>query len=217
VAASTQNQALAALPFLYRDVLGRDLEGLDGAVRARRPRSLPVVLSRDEVRAVLSGIEGVQALAARLMYGAGLRLLECLRLRVHDIEPERRQIVVRQGKGQVDRTTVFPLALESALARHLEQASHLYRLDREAGNGGVELPYALARKYPRAPYEWGWFWVFPATKLSTDPRSRILRRHHLHESAIQRAIRGAALRAGIKKRVSPHTLRHYAESRTITG
>ena len=210
VGASTQNQALAALLFLYREVLGRDLEGLGNAVRARSARRLPVVLTRSEVQAVLAQLEAAppMRLIASLLYGGGLRLLECLRLRVKDVDFGRRQIVVREGKGNRDRATLLPRAAEAALAEQLAASRLLYDADRAAGVPGVELPYALARKYPTAGVEWPWHWVFAAPNLSSDPRSDLRRRHHLTETGPQRAIRAAALRAGIAKRVSPHTFRH---------
>jgi integron integrase len=208
VAASTQNQALSALLFLYREVLGRDLEGLDSAVRARAPRHLPVVLTRDEVRAVLEGLEGADRLIAQLLYGSGLRLLECLRLRIHDLDPDRRQLVVREGKGNRDRATLYPAAVAEPMRAHLERVRVHFDRDRAAQHPGVWLPHALDRKLPRAAYEWGWQWVFPALRLSVDPRSGIRRRHHLHETRVQRAVRAAAVRAKIAKRVSPHTFRH---------
>ncbi len=208
VAASTQNQALAALLFLYREVLGRELEGLGNAVRARAPRRLPVVLSRDEVRRLLAQMNDPEALVAAVLYGAGLRLLECLRLRVKDIEMERRQITVRQGKGNRDRACPLPRSLRAPLIEQLEYARGLFDRDRAQGHGGVELPHALIRKYPNAPYEWAWQWVFPAPRHSRDPRTGITRRHHLHPSSPQRAVRRAAAAARIPKRVSPHTLRH---------
>ena len=208
VAASTQNQALAALVFLYREVLGRELEGLGSAVRARAPRRLPVVLTRDEMRAVLAQLDGTDGLVAGLLYGAGLRLMECLRLRVKDLDFERRQITVREGKGDRDRATLLPLALSSGLKSQLEGVRTQFDRDHSLGQGGVFLPHALERKYPRAPYEWAWHWLFPSSKLSLDPRSGIRRRHHINESGPQRAIRRAAMRAKIPKRVSPHTMRH---------
>jgi integron integrase len=208
VASSTQNQALSALVFLYREVLGRELEGLDSAVRARRPAQLPVVLARSEVKAILDLLEGRHHLVASILYGSGLRLMECLRLRVKDIDFERKHITVREGKGNRDRATVLPRATATILLQHLERVRLLYDEDREQGRGGVYLPNALERKYPAAPYEWPWFWVFPASAISRDPRSGQQRRHHIMESGPQRAIRRAALRARITKRVSPHTLRH---------
>ena len=208
VAASTQNQALAALVFLYRVVLERELEGLDSAVRARAPRHLPVVLTRDEVRAVLAEIEGPSALVTGLLYGGGLRLLECSSLRIKDLDFERRQLTVREGKGSRDRATLLPASLRPEMERHLERVRLQFDSDTRRGIAGVYLPHALERKYPRAPYEWAWYWVFPSSKLSRDPRNGIERRHHISQSAVQRAIRRAAARAGIAKRVSPHTFRH---------
>ena len=208
VAPSTQNQAVSAIAFLYKEVLGRELHGLDSAVRARAPKRLPVVLSVEEVQAVISKIDGENALIASLLYGAGLRLRECLRLRVKDLDPERRQIIVREGKGDRDRATLFPRTLERPLAAQLRRARTLYDADRELGVPGVELPHAIDRKLPSAGVEWGWQWVFPAKKLSRDPRSGIIRRHHLHESGPQRAVRRATLASGLTKRVSPHTFRH---------
>jgi integron integrase len=208
VAASTQNQALAALLFLYRRVLGHELEGLDSAVRARTPRKLPTVLTRDEVRAILQEMTGTEALVARLLYGTGMRLLECLSLRVKDLDPGRRQITIREAKGGRDRAALYPLRLEDEIARQLDQVRVLFERDRKEKVPGVYLPYALARKYPRAGEQWAWQWVFPAPRLSQDPRTRVTRRHHLHEVNIQRAIRRATSLARIHKRTSPHTLRH---------
>lgn len=182
--------------------------GLDSAVRARTPRRLPVVLGREEVRAVLSALDGEHALIGGLLYGSGLRLLECLRLRIKDLDPRRNQIIVREGKGDRDRATVFPVALADALEEQVERSRRLYRIDRANGTPGVELPGALSRKLPRAGTDWRWHWFFPAPRLSTDPRTRIVRRHHLHESGVQRAIRRAAVAARVQKRVSPHTFRH---------
>jgi integron integrase len=208
VSASTQNQALAALLFLYRAVLERDVPWLDDLVRARSVPRLPVVLSRHEVAAVLAALDGDVRLMATLMYGAGLRLLECARLRVKDADFARAQIIVRSGKGDRDRATVFPAALRAPLAQHLERVRALHASDLGAGRGWVELPLALARKYPHAGREWAWQWIFPATRPYTDPESGRLRRHHLHETVVQRAVRGAARRAGLTKRVTCHTFRH---------
>ena len=208
VSASTQNQALAALLFLYREVLGRELEGLDSAVRARPARRLPVVLTRAEVKAVLEALDEPHRIIATLLYGAGLRLLECLRLRVKDVDFARRQITVRQGKGNRDRATVLPDAAVAGLRRQLTIARRLWDRDRAAALPGVWLPEALARKYPKANEEWTWFWVFAAPRPSLDPRAGDARRHHIGESVPQRAIRAAASRAGIEKRVSPHVFRH---------
>jgi integron integrase len=206
VSARTQNQALAALVFLYRAVLGRELEGLDAAARAGSARPLPVVLSRDEVRAVLDALDGVVQLVATLLYGSGLRLLEALRLRVKDLDFARAQVVVRQGKGRRDRAAPFPRRAREPLARHLEAVRVLHERDRAAGVG-VSLPDALDRKYPGASTEWGWQWVFPATRFWVGADGGRLR-HHLHETVVQRAVRQAAARAGLAKRVTCHSFRH---------
>jgi len=208
VAASTQNQALSALLFLYREVLGRELAWLDGLQRATRPPRLPVVLTREEVERLLAELQGVRWLIASLLYGAGLRVMECLRLRVKDVDLGYRQILVRDGKGEKDRVTMMPERLASPLAAHLARVKSLHARDLEAGYGEVSLPYALARKYPRAGREWIWQYVFPANHRSPDPEDGVIRRHHLYDSVPQRAIREAALAARIAKRVSCHTLRH---------
>ncbi len=208
VAASTQNQALAALLFLYRAVLGVDLGSLPEVSRAKRPRRLPVVLSRDETRAVLKRLDGVEGLVARLLYGAGLRILEALRLRIQDLDFERHEILVREGKGARDRRTMLPGSVALELRPHLERVERLHQQDLEAGMGSVALPGALARKWPQADTEWRWQWVFPAPKHSADPRTGELRRHHLGPQRIQRAIRRAARDAGITKHVTCHTFRH---------
>jgi integron integrase len=208
VAASTQNQALSALLFLYRDVLEVDLPWLDGIVRAKRPHRLPIVLTRDEVRAVLQRLEGVPRLMACLLYGAGLRVLECCRLRVQDVDFAANQLVVRSGKGDKDRVTMLPAAVKPDLARHLEGVRRQHQLDLQHGAGWVELPDALARKYPNAGREWAWQWVFPATRMYRDRVTGQVRRHHLHESVLQRAVKAAVRQAGIAKHGSPHTLRH---------
>jgi integron integrase len=208
VAASTQNQALSALLFLYRDVLGVDLPWLDGIVRAKRPARLPVVLTREEVRAVLARLDGVPRLMACLLYGAGLRVLECCRLRVQDLDFAANQIVVRGGKGDKDRVTMLPSLVKTDLARHLEEVRAQHQRDLAVGAGWVELPTALLRKYPNAGREWAWQWVFPATRIYRDRLTGQRRRHHLHESVLQRAVKDAVRRAGIAKRASPHTLRH---------
>jgi integron integrase len=208
VAASTQNQALSALLFLYREVLRQDVPWLDDLVYAKRPHHLPVVLTREEVRAVLGQIHGVPRLMAFLLYGAGLRLLECARLRVKDIDPGRNQIVVRAGKGNKDRLTMLPAAIKADLLRHLDGVRGQHQRDLQAGAGWVELPGALARNYPNAGREWPWQWVFPASRIYLDRQTGQRRRHHLHESVLQRAVRTATLRTGIAKRVSCHTFRH---------
>jgi integron integrase len=208
VAAATQNQALSALLFLYKEVLGRELAWLDGLQRASRPPRLPVVLTRDEIERLLAELQGVRWLIASLLYGAGLRVMECLRLRVKDVDLGYRQILVRDGKGEKDRVTMMPEKLASPLAAHLARVKSLHARDLREGYGEVSLPYALARKYPRAGYEWVWQYVFPASHRSPDPEGGVLRRHHLYDSVPQRAIREAAHAAGVAKRVSCHTLRH---------
>jgi integron integrase len=208
VAASTQNQALSALLFLYRDVLGHHLPWLDEVVRAKRPARLPVVLTPEEVRALLGRMHGVPRLMATLLYGAGLRLLECAHLRVKDVDFARNQLTVRSGKGDKDRATMLPAVVKADLARHLERAKRQHEEDLRHGAGWVELPSALARKYPNAGREWPWQWVFPATRFYLDAATGQRRRHHLHESVLQRAVREAVLRTGIPKRVTCHTFRH---------
>ena len=206
--ASTHSQALAALLFLYRQVLGREVAQLEGVVRAKRPLHLPVVLSKEEVRRLLAGIEGTHRLMAGLLYGAGLRLGECLDLRVKDLDFDRGEIMVRSGKGGKDRITVFPAKLKAPLRQHLAAARVIWEHDRSQGRAGVAMPDALARKYPNACNEWGWFWVFPDDHISRDPRSGVERRHHVFERGLQRAVRAAADRANLAKPVGCHTLRH---------
>ncbi|HEY5656582.1 MAG TPA: integron integrase [Myxococcota bacterium] len=211
VSPATQNQALSALLFLYRVILRRELEDLDATVRARAPRRLPVVLSREEVRGVLDALRGanpVYGIMGTLLYGSGLRLMECLRLRVRDIDFARRQITLRSGKGGGDRPAILPRAADRPLHAQLERVRALHREDLERGAGHVPLPYALARKYPHASTLLDWQWVFPAPRTSRDPRSGEERRHHLHESALQRGVRDAGVRAGLHKRVTCHVLRH---------
>jgi integron integrase len=208
LAASTQNQALSALLFLYREVLGTDLPWLDDVVRAKRAQHLPVVLTREEVRAVLQRLDGVGRLMTLLLYGAGLRLLECCRLRVKDVDFGTNQVVVRDGKGRKDRVTVLPAAVRDSLARHLERVRQQHEADLEHGAGWVELPGALARKYSNAGREWGWQWVFPATRSYVDAATRQRRRHHLHESVLQRLVKDAVRRAGMAKPATCHTFRH---------
>lgn len=208
VSASTQNQALSAILFLYRHVLGIDLPWLENVVRARAPVRLPVVLPRQQVQALLAQLDGQFHLIAQLMYGSGLRLMETLRLRVKDIDFEYSQIVVRDGKGRKDRVTVLPDGVVTPLAAHLAVVKQQHRLALERGFAGVELPHALARKYPQASSAWGWQYAFPAVRPCRDPRSGASRRHHVHETSVQRAIRNAARNAGIHKPVGPHTLRH---------
>jgi integron integrase len=207
VGAVTQNQALSALLFLYRVVLDRPLEGLDAAVRARSSRSLPVVLSRDEVRAVLAELRGTRRIVATLLYGSGLRLHECLRLRVKDLDFGRSQLTVRQGKGRRDRRCPLPRTLRAPLERHLADIRSLYEQDLADGVR-VAVPDALALKYPNAGREPGWQWVFPSRGTYVEPAKGWRFRHHLHETAIQRVVKHAARQAGLTKRVSCHTFRH---------
>lgn len=208
VAASTQNQALSAILLLYKEVLGRQLAWLDALERPKRPVRLPVVLTETETKALLAQLEGTKWLMASLLYGAGLRLMECLRLRVKDIDFEYRQILVRDGKGAKDRVTMLPDALVEPLRSHLVHAKALHIRDLAEGYGEVHLPFALARKYPNAGREWGWQYVFPSRKLSADPADGVIRRHHLNPDVLQRAVKEAVYRAGITKPASCHTLRH---------
>ena len=208
VAASTQQQALSALLFLYKVVLEIKLPWLDDLVRPKKPARLPCVLHVDEVRRILCVLPQDYRLLAHLLYGTGMRLLECLRLRVKDVDFMRREILVREGKGGKDRVTVLPQSLVLPLQAQLERARELFARDRRADVPGVFMPDALARKYPQAGKSWPWFWVFPATALSVDPRTGIERRHHVYEKGLQRAMKKAVADAGISKPASVHTLRH---------
>lgn len=208
VSASTQNQALNATLFLYREVLGKEIGYVNGVVRAKRPQRLPVVLTRDEVKALLSQLEGTDWLMATLIYGAGLRLMECCRLRVKDVDFGQNEIIVRAGKGNKDHHTVLPAAVKEPLARHLTIGKQLHSEHVRQGFGRVALPNALARKYPNAGAEWAWQWIFPATKYYVDRTSGRRYRHHLHESVIQKAVNEACRRAGIPKPATCHSLRH---------
>lgn len=208
VSASTQNQALAALLFLYREVLDQELPWMQDVVRARKPQRLPVVLTRMEVEAVLGHMDGGMALIARLLYGTGMRLMEAVRLRVKDVDFSISQVTVRDGKGGKDRVTMLPQSLQPPLKRHMALRRVVFDQDRAEGRAQVWMPDALAVKYPNASREWGWQYVFVAQSLSTDPRSGARRRHHVDEKQIQRQVRAAAQRAGIAKPVSPHVLRH---------
>jgi integron integrase len=208
VAASTQNQALNALVFFFNNALRKPFGEMGTFVRAKRPQRLPEVMTREEVQALLAQMEGITALMAGLMYGGGLRLMECLRLRIKDIDFARHQILVRDGKGQKDRVTMLPERFSDLLKSHLDQVKAVYEQDRAQGSAEVFMWPALARKYPHAGREWIWQYVFPAKGLSVDPRSGKVRRHHIHESSIQKTVKDAALRAGISKKVSCHTLRH---------
>ncbi|MGZ5147288.1 MAG: integron integrase [Burkholderiales bacterium] len=208
VSASTQNQARSALLFLYKEVLGSELPWLENVESAKRPSRLPVVLTEDEVRKLLAVTQGTSGLVLRLLYGTGMRLLEGLRLRVKDVDFARGEIVIREGKGFRRRVTVLPASIADALGRHLARVQMLHEHDLRQGQGEVYLPYALARKYPRAAREWLWQYVFPSQRLSTDPRSGVVRRHHADSQAIQRALRDALRHVGITKHATPHTLRH---------
>lgn len=208
VAASTHNQALSALLFLYREVLEIDLPWLVDLERPQKPKRVPVVLSVEEVQRLLAVMEGTYALMARLLYGSGMRLMECLRLRIKDLDFDCNQIIVRDGKGAKDRVTVLPSSLPPALQSHLQRVHALWEGDCAAGRSGVQMPESLARKYPNAPHEWHWFWVFPAPDISIDPRSGTERRHHIFEQNLQRAIKRGISAAGISKPATTHTLRH---------
>ena len=214
VSASTQNQAKAAILYLYKQVLGVDLPWLDGVVQAKTPKRLPVVLTASEVRALLLHMQGTTGLIAQLLYGTGMRLLEALRLRVKDVEFARREIVIRQGKGNKDRVTVLPENLIGPLQAQLQKARALHGKDVDAGFGRVHLPHALAVKYPSADRSWAWQWVFPSPVRSVDPRPdavtgvQLERRHHVYPESVQRAVREAAKLTQIDKPVSPHVLRH---------
>ena len=208
VSASTQNQALAALLFLYRTVLGGDVGNLEGVIRARKRQRLPVVLTVGEVRAVLHHLDGAEALVAKLLYGGGLRLMEALRLRIKDVDLEQRCITVRCGKGDKDRRTVLPSSLVEPLKGHMNEVQHQHQNDLSAGWGAVELPHALERKYRNAAREWGWQWLFPQGRRWRDPRQNIEGRHHLDPSLVQRAVRAAVQAAGISKPATCHTFRH---------
>jgi integron integrase len=208
VAASTQNQALNALVFFFNNALKKPFGEMETFVRAKRPQRLPEVMTREEVQALLAQMEGITALMAGLMYGGGLRLMECLRLRVKDIDFARHQVLVRDGKGQKDRVTMLPERFSEALKSHLEQVRSVYEQDRAQGSAEVFIWPALARKYPNAGKEWIWQYVFPAKSLSVDPRSGKVRRHHIPESLVQKAVKNAASRSGVNRKVSCHTLRH---------
>ena len=208
VSASTQNQALCALLFLYRDVLGRPVGWLDNFARAKRPTRIPVVLSKAEVKQVIGQLDGPVRLVATLLYGSGLRLLECLRLRVKDVVFAENRLEIWDGKGRRSRITMLPGVVKLGLGHHLRRVKELYRRDAVWEDFGVALPGRLARKYPRAEREWLWYWVFPATRTYRHSESGKRRRHHLHASVVQRGFRQAVARSGITKHATPHTLRH---------
>jgi integron integrase len=209
VAASTHNQAACALLFLYRKVLGIEVDRPGAPVtRARTPTRLPVVLTPTEVRAVVDRMQGTHRVIGLLLYGSGMRLMECMRLRVKDVDFERREILIREGKGDRDRVTVLPNVVRAELGRHLQIGRDQHDRDTRSGAGWVELPFALERKLPYAGREWAWQWVFPATRIHRDPATGRLRRHHLHASCVQRAVKEAVRRSGIAKRATCHTFRH---------
>jgi integron integrase len=208
VSASTQNQALSALLFLYKEVLAIDLPWLNNVVRAKQPQRLPVVLTRSEVREVLARIKGMYGLMANMLYGTGMRLMECVRLRVKDVDFERGEILIRDGKGGKDRVTMLPSSVVTGLQTHLEQRRTLFDDDKRIGKTDVFLPDALARKYPNAGTEWCWQYIFPSGSYSVDPRSGLERRHHIDEKLLQRAMKKAVQAAGVAKPATPHTLRH---------
>jgi integron integrase len=208
VSASTQTQAFSALLFLYRDVLDRELTGLEETVRAKRPQRIPQVLTPIEVQSLLRHLRGIPLLMASLMYGGGLRLLECARLRVKDVDFARGELTVRDGKGRKDRVTVLPARVIESLRAQIDRTASQHRADLAIGAGYVEMPDALSRKYPHAAREWPWQWVFPAARIYVDLRTGEQRRHHLHETVMQRAFREAVRASGISKPASCHTLRH---------
>jgi integron integrase len=208
VAASTQNQALSALLFLYKEVLRQEIGWLDQVERVKRPARLPVVLTKDEVRKVFAQLHGTHRLMAGLLYGSGLRLMECVRLRVKDVDFSYAHIVIRDGKGAKDRVTMLPVNLAQTLERHLQKVKAQHDEDLEAGLGSVYLPTALQKKYPNAPKEWSWQYIFPSSRISLDPRSQQRRRHHVEESSLQMAMKRAVRAAGISKPATCHSLRH---------
>ena len=208
VASSTQNQALSALVFLYTHVLKKDLDDFGHIKRARKPERLPTVTTKTEVGRILASVSGTYGLMLKLIYGCGLRLMECVRLRVKDIDFEKNQVIVRYGKGMRDRSTMLPEQLKPVLIDHLKRVKVMHEHDMKRGLGAVYLPFALERKYPNAEREWGWQYVFLFGRITKDPRSGKMRRHHVNESGLQRAVQKAARSADITKPVSPHTFRH---------
>lgn len=208
VSSSTQNQAFNALLFLYRNILHKEVDDLTSVARAKRKINLPTVLSRDEVKNLLSYLDGVHLLMGQLMYGCGLRLMECLRLRIKDIDFENNLLMVRSGKGEKDRALMIPEKIREELIKHVSSVKEIHDQDIKMGYGEVSLPDALEKKYPTAPKEWGWQWLFPAEKLSVDPRTGKVMRWHIHPSAIQRAVKEAVMKTHLPKKASCHTLRH---------
>jgi integron integrase len=205
---STHNQALSAILFLYRDVIGAELPWMEDLNRPGYTRRIPTVLSTEEVGRLLQEMQGTVRLIARLLYGTGMRLMEALRLRIKDVDFDKQVIVVREAKGNKDRVVMLPQSLEADLRGQLAAARSMWDQDRRSGQAGVEVPHALERKYPKVGQTWGWFWMFPSPTTSTDPRTGEIRRHHLYEDRLQRAIKRAVAAANIYKRVSAHTLRH---------
>lgn len=208
VSASTQNQALSALLFLYRHVIGREIGDLGEVIRARRPLRIPVVLTKDEIRKILAQIKGDKWLMACIMYGSGLRLMECLRLRIQDVDLQSSTLTVRDGKGNKDRVTMLPSSIKKPLLEHIKKIKKIHKNNVENGYGEVFMPYALARKYPNASREWRWQWVFPQEKLWRNEITRERGRHHVHESIIQRTVKDAVAKVGLTKRATCHTFRH---------
>ena len=208
VGAATQNQALNAMLFLYREVVGGEMGWIDGFEQARRSQRVPVVLTREEMQAMLGQLSGTQGLIARLLYGTGMRLLEGLRLRIKDVDFARGQIIVRGGKGDKDRVTMLPDRLKAELQTRLQETRKTWQSDVASGFGRVWLPGALRVKYPKAELEWGWQWVFPSAELSIDPETKVRRRHHVTDASVQGAVKAAGLKARLTKRVTPHVLRH---------
>lgn len=208
ISKATQNQAFSALLFFFRYVLEKDIDELNDVVRSPRSKRLPIVLTQSEVERLFAHLKGVYRLMAAVIYGGGLRLRECVKLRVKDIDLEKNLISIIGAKGDKDRKTILALGIKDDLIQHIEMGRRLYEIDRENNTPGVELPVALERKYPNAGKEWIWHWVFPASHLSTDPRTKIIRRHHIYPTTLQRHLKRAAVSAGIAKRVTVHTLRH---------
>jgi integron integrase len=217
VSASTQNQALSALLFLYRHVIGQEIGNLGEVIRARKPKRLPVVMSRDEVKAVLAYLTGDKWLMASLMYGSGLRLMECLRLRIQDIDFSRNEITVRDGKGAKDRITMLPESLKSPLNDHLRKIKAIHKKDLSAGWGRIFMPNALNRKYPNAPADWRWQWAFPQENRWKNTKTGEEGRHHIDESLVQKAVRDAVVKSGLNKRATCHTFRHSFATHLLEG